>query len=104
MQAIIGCCFEDKPGSWFVQLRTPADDLFDQIVLSTGFGPTREEAIEKMRRLAGVDDVIPWDNKPRMTSRGAVYPKAEGLLPAMARCGQAIDLLCFEINKLHDEI
>lgn len=111
MQAIIGCCFEDKPGQWFVQLRTPADDLFDQVVLCTGFGgPTREAAIEHVRKYdPAISEVIEWD-KPIVPyfAMAAFKPKAvsipHGLLHALHRCREEIDLLCAEINKHHDEI
>ncbi len=112
MQAIIGCCFEDKPGEWFVQLRTPADDLFDQVVLCTGRGgPTREDAIDKVRKYdPAISEVIEW-NKPIVPywTMAEFKPKPivvakQGLLAALYRCREEIDLLCAEINKHHDEI
>lgn len=106
MQALIGCAIQDKPGSWFVQLRVPADDLFDQVVLSNAWGVDRDDAIEKAMKFAGVDEVIEWDHGPRATPKGVFYPAPVGgdLLGAMKRCSDAISLLCFEINKHHDEI
>lgn len=103
MQAIIGCCIEGKKGEWFVQLRTAAENVMDQVILSTCFAKGREAAIEKARKFAGVDEIIPWP-KARMTTRGVVYPHKHGVSAALTRCGQAIDLLCFEINKHHNEI
>lgn len=106
MQAMLGFVIENKPGEWFVQLRVPAESLFDQIVLSNAWGNTREEAIEKARVFAGADEVIEFRGKARMTATGAWFPRSKGgdLLGAMQRCGDAIALLCHEINKHHDEI
>lgn len=100
MQAIIGCEFEDKPGSWFVQLRTPAVDVMDQVVLATVMAPTREGALEKATRTAGVTEIIPW---PRQKFPGSTI-RLPGLLAAVVRCEHAMAMLSEHINTLHDEI
>ncbi len=90
MQAIVGCAIEDRPGRWFVQLRIPSDDLFDQRVLSNAWGDTKEEAIEAARAHAGGVQVIPWIRKPRMSPTG-LHGVARGVLPAMSGCEEAFD-------------
>lgn len=92
MQAIIGCAIQDKPGRWFVQLRIPSDDLFDQHVLSNAWGDSKEEAVQAAAEAAGGVQVIPWIRKPRMTPGGLVTPPT-GLLAALAGCAEAIDSL-----------
>lgn len=99
MKAIIGCAIENKPGEWFVQLRIPSYDIFDQHVISNAWGPTREDAIENARRLGEVSEVIEW-SFTRMTPNGVVRPKSD-LLSVMARCGAEIDALCQSVNRMH---
>lgn len=102
MKAIIGCEFEDKPGSWFVQLRTPAAGVMDQVVLATVTAANREDALEKARLAAGVTEIVPWP-KPN-----AKYPSSTirlpGLRAALVRCEHAMAMLSEHINTLHDEI
>jgi hypothetical protein len=107
MQAIVGCAIEDKPGSWFVQLRTPADDLFDQVVLTNAWGKTREEAIENARRHdPAIREVIEWDKKiVASNAQMSLFPVAgPGLRAVMLDCEFAIGRLCDTINTLHDGI
>lgn len=106
MQAIVGCAIENKPGEWFVQLRAPADNLFDQIILSNTWGSTKEDAIDRGMKASGADEIVEW-HKPQLCglNGAAFFPRqAGGLLAALARCGQEIGLLCAEISKHHDGI
>jgi hypothetical protein len=100
MKAIIGCEFEDKPGSWFVQLRTPAIDVMDQVVLATVTAPERETALEKARLAAGVTEIVPWPRRKHPAST----IRLPGLLAALVRCEHAMAMLSEHINTLHDEI
>lgn len=101
MKAIIGCCIEDKPGSWFVQLREPHQDLFKQGVISTCFGgPTRDDAIAKAIALGGVTSVEPW-SYARVTPYGVFRPSLD-LLAQLRRCGSEIERLTLCLQSRRD--
>lgn len=114
MKAALGCaiCSNTKKDEWFVQLRVPPEAaLFDPVLLTSVFGSGREETIEKARKMAGVEEVVPWTTmlgerhfpRPGMVQEARSDPTA-GLKAALALCETACDMLCREISKHHDGI
>lgn len=116
MKAALGCavCSNTKKDEWFVQLRVPPEAaLFDPVTLSSCFGVGREETIEKARRFAGVEEVVPWtvmfgDRRfppPGIVQQDTAKAKRRaGLIAELARLEAACDALRDEISKHHDGI
>ena len=105
MQAIIGCAIPTR-GEWFVQLRAPAERLFDQVILSNATGSSREEAIDKAMKHAGVDEIIEWSPRKTWAPPPPAPPpyRSPGLRSVMFDCEMAIEGLCRVVNLMHDEI
>lgn len=114
MKAALGCaiCSNTKKDEWFVQLRVPPEAaLFEPVTLSGCFGIGREETIEKARKFAGVDEVVPWTTMlgerhfPRpglVQAARPVVDKRKGLIATLAMLEAACDTLREEISKHHE--
>lgn len=105
MQAIIGCAIPTR-GEWFVQLRAPAEHLFDQVILANATASSREEAIERAMKHAGVDEIIEWSPSRTWAPPPPQPPayRSPGLRSVMYDCEIAIERLCAVINTMHFEI
>lgn len=111
MKAALGCaiCSNTSKDEWFVQLRVPPEAaLFGAVVLTSCFGTGREETIEKARKFAGVDEVVPWTVGPGFGTPGIVQrnnaKRRAGLIAELAKLEAACDALREEINRHHDGI
>lgn len=77
MKAILGCALEDKPGSWFVQLRTPHTRLLDQRVISSCWGATRDDAIATAMAHGGVTEIVAaYPEIAQYSPRGIKHPSS----------------------------
>lgn len=115
MQAIIGCSFEEKPGKWFVQLRTPALHLFDQVVLATvADAPSLQDGIDRAMANAGVDMILDWDRAQYPVAASPTEPMLDlfslvpkpvaslGVLAAIQHCREEIDRLTGVLQLLNE--
>lgn len=98
MKALIGAAINVGRGKWFAQLRTPADNLFDQVVISNAEGSSRQDAIDRAMQHGGVTEVIEWD-RAHMGVCGLAKTHMQpeephGLALALARCELQVTLLC----------
>jgi len=98
-------------GKVFVQLRTNADHIMDQIVLGSRIGDDEQETLEALMAENGVCEIVKrptWHAGKVITipfrEQVAREKKRRGLIAAIADCSAELARLQAELAKHHDEV